>query len=405
MWNWSNYLHSKVPSAKKPLHVNLDESSIKLDHDVRHGLLTGAAKKLAKRCNLRRQVPKAVSRTAYSLVAVICDDAEIQKTLPQFIVVNKKLCTEAIYRTLLPKLPANMRFWRRSSSWLDIECVCKVIKEIAKALGDRRNTHQVILSMDACKTHMNRQVWMTAARMGFMMFGIPAKVTAYLQPLDVYAFAQLKNKLRRASQILCIQTGASYTSLGVSILALSDAISEVLLGKSWQLAFERLGHSGHQTSLSEQLLANLQLDHTPLVAGGFPSLADLTLCFPQRYEIDIDAVFAGVLRVSNDLPRVHGLALLRRLGAAPVVASDSVDVPLGSSLPESTAAASSVVGSPSACRSALPPLRRLASGAVLQPLATMVPPPPLPPPAHHSPARPPKRTPSCLKTFSGASRS
>ena len=90
MWRWSNYLHSKVPVTKRPLCVNIDESSIKLDQDVRYGHVTASARKLAKGKMLRRQIPKGMTRTAYSLVAVICDDAEIQKSLPQFIVVNKK---------------------------------------------------------------------------------------------------------------------------------------------------------------------------------------------------------------------------------------------------------------------------------------------------------------------------
>ena len=80
MWRWSNNLHSKVPVTKKPLCVNIDESSIKLDQDVRYGHVTASARKLAKGKMLRRQIPKGMTRTAYSLVAVICDDAEIQKS-------------------------------------------------------------------------------------------------------------------------------------------------------------------------------------------------------------------------------------------------------------------------------------------------------------------------------------
>ena len=80
MWKWSNYLHSKVPLTKKPLCVNIDESSIKLDQDFKHGHVAESARTLAKGHMLRRNIPKGIGRTAYSLVAVICDDAEIQKT-------------------------------------------------------------------------------------------------------------------------------------------------------------------------------------------------------------------------------------------------------------------------------------------------------------------------------------
>ena len=138
MWKWSNYLHSKVPVTKKPLCVNIDESSIKLDQDVRYGHVTASARKLAKGKMLRRQIPKGMTRTAYSLVAVICDDAEIQKSLPQFIVVNKKSCTEAVYKALLDIVPANLKLWRRDSAWMNTLLVCQVVREISKALKNAR---------------------------------------------------------------------------------------------------------------------------------------------------------------------------------------------------------------------------------------------------------------------------
>ena len=211
----------KVPVTKKPLCVNIDETSIELDHDVRHGHVTKPARKLAKGRTLRRKIPKGMTRTAYSLVAVICDDAEIQKGLPQFIVVNKRSCTLAVYKALLDILPVNLKLWRRDPAWLNTRTVCQVIRDVSKALKKYQHTHQVILSMDACKTHMNRLVWETAARMGFMMFGIPALATGVLQPLDVCTFAQLKNSLRRASQTFCIGIGGSYCTLGMFIVGLS----------------------------------------------------------------------------------------------------------------------------------------------------------------------------------------
>ncbi len=379
MWKWSNYLHSKVPVTKKPLHVNIDETSIKIDQDVRHGHVTQAAKKLAG-CNiLRRRIPKAHTRTAYSLVAVICDDEEIQQSLPQFIVVNSKVCTEAVYKALLENLPTNAVLWRRKSSWMDIGAVCQVVRDVAKSLKKHQTTHQVILSMDACKTHMNHRVWNTAARVGFMMFGIPAKTTGYLQPLDVYAFAQLKNKLRHASQTSCIGVGASFCTLGMSILTLSDVISEVLTGKCWRTAFEHLGHAGHQTSLSKQLLGSLNLDQMPLMAADFPSLADLVHCFPRKYVIDMDAVFKGVLSVTEVKRPVHAVPLVNLVARSSVLNASGGVAGAGSSTDVVPLASSSACAAASSWSPARLSIRRLPSGAMLQPLPAAL--PPLPPPA------------------------
>ena len=401
MWKWSNYLHSKVPVTKKPLCVNIDESSIKLDQDVRYGHVTASARKLAKGKMLRRQIPKGMTRTAYSLVAVICDDAEIQKSLPQFIVVNKKSCTEAVYKTVLGIAPANIKLWRRDSAWMNTLSVCQVVREISKALKKYQNTHQVILSMDTCKSHMNRLVWLTAARMGFMMFGIPALTTGFLQPLDVYAFAQLKNKLRQDSQTSCIGIGVSYCTLGMSIVTLMDAVTAVLNGNCWRTSFEHLGLAGHQGSLSKNLLNSMDLKDMPIVASGFPSLADLTHCFPRGSVIDFDAVFKGVLSVTTVKRLVRAAPLLKSV-ALSSVAPDSSGVASAGPSPVAITAASSGVAAPPPWKKVPSRLRMLRSGTMIVPLPAA--PPPLPPPAGPLPPAPsPAARPKGRRTSSAAS--
>ena len=378
MWKWSNYLHSKVPQTKKPLSVNIDESFIKLDQDLKHGHVGEAARTLAKGHMLRRNVPKGIRRTAYSLVAVICDDAEIQKCLPQFVVVNKKTCTEAVYKVLLDTVPATLILWRRDTAWLDTKSVCQVVRVVAKALNKYQTTHQVIISMDACKTHMNRQVWQTAAKMGFFMFGIPALTTGFLQPLDVYVFAKLKNTLRRVGQKACIDIGVAYCTLGMSIVALMDAIFEVLNGQCWHTSFEHLGLQGHQRSLSQILMSSLDLKEMPLVAVGFPSLADLTSCFPRSSVIDIDAVFQGVVSVTTVRRAVCAVPLLNSVPRSSVVPDSRLVPSAGLNTVASSAPASSA-HAPPPWRKMPTRLRVLSSGAVMHPLPAA--PPPLPPPA------------------------
>ena len=385
MWKWSNYLHSKVPQTKKPLCVNIDESSIKLDQDLKHGHVGESARTLAKGHMLRRNIPKSIRRTAYSLVAVICDDAEIQKCLPQFIVVNKRTCTEAVYKALLDTVPATIILWRRDTAWLDTKSVCQVVRVVAKALNKYQTTHQVILSMDACKTHMNSLVWQTAAKMGFFMFGIPALTTGFLQPLDVYVFAQLKNTLRRVGQRHCIDIGVAYCTLGMSIVALTDAIFEVLNGHSWRSSFEHLGLQGHQRSLSQILRSSLDFTEMPLVAVGFPSLADLMYCFPRGSVIDIDAVFKGVVSVTTVRRPVYATPLLKSVPRSSVVPDSRVVPSAGLSTIASSAPSSSACAPPP-WRMMPNRLRVLSSGAMMHPLPAA--PPPLPPPAGPPPPAP-----------------
>ena len=100
MWTWCNYLHSFVPAGKRVLRVNIDETSIKLDMDSKHGFISAAAKKQDKHHGLRNRVSKSRPRTAYSYVAVLCDDVALQKMMPQIIIVNCNQCPAAVYEEI-----------------------------------------------------------------------------------------------------------------------------------------------------------------------------------------------------------------------------------------------------------------------------------------------------------------
>ena len=135
MWTWSNYLHSVVPPEKRIVRVNIDETSIKLDMNIRHGFISAAAKNEEKHHGLRRKMSKSRSRTAYSYVAVLCDDADLQTVMPQIIIVNSNQCSEAVYEEIKKNKPDNVLIWRRKSRWMDTATFGKVILQIHTALG------------------------------------------------------------------------------------------------------------------------------------------------------------------------------------------------------------------------------------------------------------------------------
>ena len=113
MWKWSNFLHDAIPAGRRPLHINVDESSIKLDTGSLFGNITAVSRK-EKRSHkgLHRRAPKSDSRTAYTYVGIICDNENIQRELPQFIVLNKRICPEAVYRLIQAQVPSQVKVWR-----------------------------------------------------------------------------------------------------------------------------------------------------------------------------------------------------------------------------------------------------------------------------------------------------
>ena len=181
VWRWSNFLHSCVPTGKIPLHVNLDESSIKLFTETARGCVSAAARlKKYKGSGVRRKILKGHTRGGYSYVGLICDNEHVQKHLPHIVVVNEHMCSVECYNRLIPQLLGYMKLWRKKSGWLNIPLMCEVINALGESLLPYRETYQLILCLDACKVHLNAKVWRTATRWNIFDVLYPGK--NYLLP-------------------------------------------------------------------------------------------------------------------------------------------------------------------------------------------------------------------------------
>ena len=118
---------------------------------------------------------KSRPRTAYSYVAVLCDDVALQKMMPQIIIVNCNQCPAAVYEEIESNMPDNLVIWRRKSCWMDIATFGKVIQQIHKSLGKEGDSIQIILSLDSHRTHINAKILDICSRLQYMMFATPAK--------------------------------------------------------------------------------------------------------------------------------------------------------------------------------------------------------------------------------------
>ena len=103
-------------------------------------------------------------------MGVVCDDEEIQRTLPHIVVVNEHMRTAEVYLRLAPQLPDCVQLWKRKSSWLNVDAMCDVVKALGECLEPYRDTHQSILRLDACQVHLNAKVWRAAKNWNMLMF-------------------------------------------------------------------------------------------------------------------------------------------------------------------------------------------------------------------------------------------
>jgi len=379
-WNWSNYLHKCCPANKRPLRINLDETSVKISDELSSGNVSAVARQRKRSLSgLFRKVKKSNFRSAYTYVSMICDQAEIQQILPHVIVLSSKLCAKQTFDLLQAEIPQPIRLWRRKSSWLTIQSIVEILGILEKALKPFLDRYQPILMLDSAKIHLNTAVWRKAAKCRILMHVIPPSVTYAMQPLDVYAFASVKGKYKLTSQEQNIANVSTHVDLQFSVKSLAHAIRRVILDKPWGQAFDRLGYAGSQANVSKRLLAKMGMGSPPASGPAvFPTLTQLQLCFPTNYAIPVASVFEGAVIVTGArqpprlrLVRLGGVRSSRLVVArVPFTASGTLGSPLAS-LP--------TVAHPVW----LPRLHRLPGrGRSLE----LLPSPPLPPPRADPPA-------------------
>ena len=103
-------------SRKKHLHVNLDETGIRLHQIAGKGMLvTAAVQEKRKAASLTQNVPRAMLRGSFTHVTMICDDEEAQNMLPQILIVNKHMVTEQQHEALFAMMPRTVLLIRRNT--------------------------------------------------------------------------------------------------------------------------------------------------------------------------------------------------------------------------------------------------------------------------------------------------
>jgi len=156
-WQWYNWTLQRVPKDKKPLRMNFGETSCRLFCEAAPGILgSESVATSAKKGFITQQVTRHQTRGALSLLAVLCDDTTIQPSVPQVIIGNERCLPEGDRKALEENgaLMKNVIVLRRKSAWVMDEVLSHVVAIWGNALRACRLTHQPILLLDVCSTHM-----------------------------------------------------------------------------------------------------------------------------------------------------------------------------------------------------------------------------------------------------------
>lgn len=113
VWQWSNYLASKIPEGKTPLWINMDETSVSLIPEGTMGNIF-----LSKGEGPTQQATTNERRTHLTHVSFVCSDPEVQRRLPQFIIGNEHSIPAHRLAELQSLCPESVHVWRLPSSWV-----------------------------------------------------------------------------------------------------------------------------------------------------------------------------------------------------------------------------------------------------------------------------------------------
>lgn len=313
-------------SSHSVVRINIDETSVKLVMNVSKGHVSERAYRLhIDGYPMGKNATLAAQRSCATHMAAVCDNAEIQRLLPQVVLISNQQVSEARYEEIRRDAPPLVKIWRCPKAWMNIDLMKKYLHLLGSCLRAYRPTHRFILYLDAHKVHINPATLRVASMEDLWICVVPSKMTWALQPCDTHLFASYKRLLGEEFQRVSGETEHGTVSWELVMQALWRVVEALLTEKTWSHAFASVGLSHRQGLVSERTLRKLQMSRSDMrLATTLPSLHDFDHIFPRRGTAPIHELFLPIERFlrGQSLPsapperqRVHAIA------AAPVPAN------------------------------------------------------------------------------------
>ena len=259
--------------------INLDETSLALRGKSLRGHV------FANRAGLGERVSKQELRARFTHVALVSDQIELQRKLPQYIVGNEALFPARRMHELRAHAPCNVRLIRQKSAWNNFQLCCDIIRDVARAVSD--SGCQPVLFMDACRIHVTREVLQCCKECKVWVIIIPSRCTANLQPLDTHVFSSYKACLARDLQRARIASPADKIDILLFLNSVYNSIRATFELRDWSKAFSSNGFGSNQKECSRALADAVSRDIST-IGSQMPGHDELRLCFPRRAVVPMD---------------------------------------------------------------------------------------------------------------------
>ena len=173
----------------------------------------------------------------------VCSCAKLQPKLPQVILPKyaKQASPPERMNNTFAAVGAPLEAWHKTGGWNNTVTMKLWLKRLRACVKEHDPELNIILQMDCSSVHLNMETLRCAKLLNITVVMVPARCTWVLQPLDVYVYAALKRALRRGLSRHELSSPNGNIDVLSRIAIIGQSIHEVLVGKDWAWAMERLG--------------------------------------------------------------------------------------------------------------------------------------------------------------------
>ena len=305
MWKWERHFYANIQEGKIALNINLDETSIQLWQSRHRGNVAfrkwrsvrKVRTKFASKATLKAQ------RSSITHVAMVCDKADMQGRLPQFLLASDKVLLARDVPRVNAILPRNVFLIRSRSSWSNEATMKEVLRKLVENLADVMDVYQPILFMDTAPCHLHASLFDYLGREGIFLGFVPSSMTWLLQVLDFTVFALFKRFFKLKFHAKRAETPSGILSCVEVIELLVLSIRKILEGNKWADSFASLGFSDSQSQVNNFVLQNLELTRLPAIGNGKPTNAKIQCMWPKNRRPHFEELF----RWKNEQPALLAL--------------------------------------------------------------------------------------------------
>ena len=181
--------------------INVDETSIQFGYNKKKGtVLNGSSwpdvETTVSTTTMHERFSLSDVRARVSYIAAAANDLEIQRSLPQVLMMNNRFATKKLLAYAQETIPDNCHVWVADSAWLSAEKFLSYLATLHEAVQEAAQDRLIVVVLDSLSCHMNEDIADFAFSVGIILILIPGGLTWLLQVLDVYAFAKFKHSLQ-----------------------------------------------------------------------------------------------------------------------------------------------------------------------------------------------------------------